>query len=109
MLIFRGGSDAAQLSPEESQQQMQKWFEWYSNLAAKTAGNKIVKFIVLAGRHICFFCSTAGNRTRRGFWPACIQCDDRNTEREYNIQKNPFHIPMFKNLKSTEESLLPGI
>ena len=32
MLIFRGGSDAMQMSPEESQQHMQKWFQWVGEL-----------------------------------------------------------------------------
>ena len=44
MLIFRGGSDAATLSPEESQQQMQKWFEWVGELQGKgiyTAGEAL--------------------------------------------------------------------
>ena len=35
MLIFRGGSDAVTLSPEESQQQMQKWFDWVGELQGK--------------------------------------------------------------------------
>ena len=35
MLIFRGGSDAMQMSPEESQQHMQKWFEWVGQLQQK--------------------------------------------------------------------------
>jgi len=35
MLIFRGGSDAMQMSPEESQQHMQKWFAWVAELQAK--------------------------------------------------------------------------
>jgi hypothetical protein len=45
MLIFRGGSDAVQLSPEESQQQMQKWFEWVGELQSKgiyTAGEALM-------------------------------------------------------------------
>ena len=44
MLIFRGGSDAANMSPEESQQQMQKWFEWVGELQSKgiyTAGEAL--------------------------------------------------------------------
>src|SRR5205085_5290243 len=44
MLIFRGGSDAVQLSPEESQQQMQKWFDWVGELQSKgiyTAGEAL--------------------------------------------------------------------
>jgi len=44
MLIFRGGSDAVTLSPEESQQQMQKWFEWVGELQGKgiyTAGEAL--------------------------------------------------------------------
>lgn len=35
MFIFRGGSDAAELSPEEGQQQMQKWFDWVGELQGK--------------------------------------------------------------------------
>ena len=35
MLLFHGGSDAAQLSPEEYQQQMQKWFAWVGELQSK--------------------------------------------------------------------------
>ena len=35
MLIFHGGSDSAQLSPEEYQHQMQKWFAWVSELQSK--------------------------------------------------------------------------
>jgi hypothetical protein len=35
MLLFRGGSDAMQMSPEESQQHMQKWFEWVGQLQQK--------------------------------------------------------------------------
>ena len=45
MLIFRGGSDAANLSPEEGQQQMQKWFEWVGELQSKgiyTAGEALM-------------------------------------------------------------------
>lgn len=34
MLIFRGGSDAMQMSPEEQQQHMQKWFQWVGELQA---------------------------------------------------------------------------
>src|SRR6185295_13780006 len=44
MLIFRGGSDAATLSPEESQQQMQQWFDWVGELQGKgiyTAGEAL--------------------------------------------------------------------
>ena len=32
MFIFRGGSDARNYSPEEMQQQMQKWFAWIDQL-----------------------------------------------------------------------------
>lgn len=35
MFIFRGGSDAAGLSPEQMQNQMQKWFQWVEELKAK--------------------------------------------------------------------------
>jgi hypothetical protein len=35
MLIFRGGSDAMKMSPEESQQHMQKWFGWVGELQQK--------------------------------------------------------------------------
>ncbi|GAA4341236.1 YciI family protein [Flaviaesturariibacter amylovorans] len=35
MLLFRGGSDAVTLSPEDQQQQMQKWFDWVGALQAK--------------------------------------------------------------------------
>ena len=35
MFIFRGGSDARNFSPEEMQQQMQKWFAWIDKLKAK--------------------------------------------------------------------------
>ena len=35
MLIFRGGSDASNLSPEEMQNHMQKWFQWVEELKAK--------------------------------------------------------------------------
>ena len=45
MLIFRGGSDAMNMSPEESQQHMQKWFEWVTELQGKgiyTAGEALL-------------------------------------------------------------------
>jgi len=45
MLIFRGGSDAMQMSPEESQQHMQKWFAWVGELQEKgiyTAGEALL-------------------------------------------------------------------
>jgi hypothetical protein len=35
MLLFRGGSDATPMSPEESQQHMQKWFAWVEELQQK--------------------------------------------------------------------------
>ena len=35
MFIFRGGSDASDLSPEEMQNHMQKWFQWVEELKAK--------------------------------------------------------------------------
>jgi len=36
MFLFRGGSsDNSPLSPEESQQHMQKWFDWVADLQAK--------------------------------------------------------------------------
>ena len=35
MFLFRGGSDALEMSPEEQQQQMQKWFDWVADLQAK--------------------------------------------------------------------------
>lgn len=35
MFIFRGGSDASNLSPEESQNHMQKWFQWIEELRTK--------------------------------------------------------------------------
>jgi hypothetical protein len=35
MLIFRGGSDAVEMSPEERQQHMQKWFAWVGELQQK--------------------------------------------------------------------------
>ena len=35
MFIFRGGSDASGLSPEEMQNHMQKWFQWIEELKAK--------------------------------------------------------------------------
>ena len=35
MFIFRGGSDASNLSPEEMQNHMQKWFQWVEELKAK--------------------------------------------------------------------------
>jgi hypothetical protein len=35
MFIFRGGSDALNLSPEEMQNHMQKWFKWIEELRAK--------------------------------------------------------------------------
>ncbi len=35
MLIFRGGSDAMKMSPEESQQNMQQWFSWIGDLQSK--------------------------------------------------------------------------
>lgn len=35
MLIFRGGNYAAEMSPEESQQYMQKWFSWIGELQSK--------------------------------------------------------------------------
>lgn len=44
MLIFRRGSDAIELSPEESQQQMQKWLDWVGELRHKgiyTAGEAL--------------------------------------------------------------------
>jgi hypothetical protein len=45
MLLFRGGSDAMKMSPEESQQHMQKWFEWVGELQQKgiyTAGEALM-------------------------------------------------------------------
>jgi len=45
MLIFRGGSDAMEMSPEASQQHMQKWFEWVGELQQKgiyTAGEALI-------------------------------------------------------------------
>jgi len=35
MFIFRGGSDVIDLSPEERQNHMQKWFQWVEELRAK--------------------------------------------------------------------------
>jgi hypothetical protein len=35
MFIFRGGSDASGLSPDEMQNHMQKWFQWVEELRAK--------------------------------------------------------------------------
>ena len=35
MFIFRGGSDASDLSPEEMQNHMQKWFDWVEELKSK--------------------------------------------------------------------------
>ncbi len=35
MLIFRGGNYAMEMSPEESQQYMQKWFSWIGELQGK--------------------------------------------------------------------------
>ena len=35
MFIFRGGSDASGLSPEEMQNHMQKWFQWVEELRSK--------------------------------------------------------------------------
>ena len=35
MLIFRSGSDAMKMSPEESQQNMQQWFSWIGELQSK--------------------------------------------------------------------------
>jgi hypothetical protein len=35
MFIFRGGSGASALSPEEMQNLMQKWFQWVDELRAK--------------------------------------------------------------------------
>ena len=35
MFIFRGGSDASDLSPEDMQNHMQKWYEWIEELKAK--------------------------------------------------------------------------
>lgn len=35
MFIFRGGSDVSDLSPEEMQNHMQKWFQWIDELKAK--------------------------------------------------------------------------
>ncbi|RYY85995.1 MAG: hypothetical protein EOO15_15590 [Chitinophagaceae bacterium] len=35
MFLFRGGSDAMEMSPEESQQHMQKWFAWVEDLRSK--------------------------------------------------------------------------
>ncbi|MBC7827950.1 MAG: hypothetical protein H7122_09400 [Chitinophagaceae bacterium] len=35
MLIFRGGSDASGLSPDEMQNHMQKWFVWVDELKKK--------------------------------------------------------------------------
>lgn len=36
MFLFRGGSsDSRSMSPEESQQHMQKWFDWIGDLQAK--------------------------------------------------------------------------
>ena len=52
MLIFIGGSDAADLSPEEMQNHMGKWFSWIDKLKAAnkyvagealTPGGKTVK------------------------------------------------------------------
>jgi hypothetical protein len=34
MFLFRGGSEAMNMSPEESQQHMQKWFTWVEQLKA---------------------------------------------------------------------------
>lgn len=45
MLIFRNGSDAMKMSPEESQQNMQKWFSWIGDLQSKgiyTAGEALL-------------------------------------------------------------------
>jgi hypothetical protein len=45
MLLFRGGSDAMQMSPEESQQHMQKWFAWVEELQQKgiyTSGEALI-------------------------------------------------------------------
>jgi hypothetical protein len=45
MLLFRGGSDAVQMSPEESQQHMQKWFAWIEELQQKgiyTSGEALI-------------------------------------------------------------------
>lgn len=35
MFIFRGGSDASDLSPEDMQNHMEKWFQWVEELKAK--------------------------------------------------------------------------
>jgi hypothetical protein len=35
MFIFRGGSDVSDLSPEEMQNHMQKWFQWIDELKSK--------------------------------------------------------------------------
>ena len=35
MFIFRGGSDVADLSPEDMQNHMQKWFQWVDELKTK--------------------------------------------------------------------------
>jgi hypothetical protein len=35
MFIFRGGSDASDLSPEDMQNHMQKWYEWIEELKAQ--------------------------------------------------------------------------
>ena len=35
MLIFRNGSEATKMSPEESQQNMQQWFSWIGDLQSK--------------------------------------------------------------------------
>ena len=52
MLIFLGGSDAMNLSPDEMQKHMQKWFDWIDKLKNKsiyvsgealTPGGKTVK------------------------------------------------------------------
>lgn len=45
MLIFRSGSETMKMSPEESQQNMQKWFSWIGELQAKgiyTAGEALL-------------------------------------------------------------------
>ena len=55
MLIFRGGSDASGLSPDEMQNHMQKWFQWVDELKAKNiyVGGKQFFFITHYTLHKC--------------------------------------------------------